>query len=853
MDDSDRGIKEQPGFTERPPVAEVAKPKPTRRPEVRVNSLHLSRPRKEPAAVVIDQSSDSDDEEMGDIIETQMGDTETKLQKLESLENSVPTEATTRHVLMSLATINQLMSVSEHLEALIGPVPAPIAPAPEPPVAAEPVPSPPQKVEEPAVDAIMEEPPRAPTPVPENAVPLIVQKSPPQPKPREPELPQPSIEEDVGMTQGDEPPVAPEKPDLDDQDVVMEDVTEAPIPEQAPLEIPESKLTNGVVSPKSPVSSLHPQAEPPLSADRSGRNTSTPSPPEDEDETDIEEVDSRAIETVRVQMPTPPLNSLPDFDEKPWFEDRSFVKSLDAPTSALDAFIIKRLNEEATPVRAEQQKLRKLYGGNYEAYLRFTMSDDPTAVKSRDKFTSTPGFDGTSHKVGWNGESKPESRRSRYASERDLERILEESRRVEDEKRERRERAEKEKYRIESKEAVLPLQYQTPQEREDDFYTDTTGFLLPDKIVSAWEVLPPVNNFTDEEVAIFEKAYLEFPKQWGKVADPLPRRDFGTSIQFYYLKKEKEELNLKEKLKKRPRQRKRGRGKQRSSALVSELGNGDNENEATEETGENGERRRPRRAAAPTFNSEATPATDGEATGTSTPGRRGKQQQQEGAVDKPKRGRRAKEKEPKQPRVNQTLAAAPPASTSAKSNRSRSSSRVQVVPPAEWAGQQQPPGDVSRMPSQYELAPNTSAMPAASIQAPFAAPVPAVLSPEKPVPPNIPGATISDVMAPPPLRPEPPQPSVIMPFDLNQPVSADRKAGSQASSYWSVPEATDFPQLLCSFGNDWAAIANHMRTKTTVMVCGSIGACIETMLTNSPGQELLRAPKGQWQGMGGSR
>ncbi|KAK6834118.1 thymidylate synthase [Apiospora arundinis] len=28
----------------------------------------------------------------------------------------------------------------------------------------------------------------------------------------------------------------------------------------------------------------------------------------------------------------------------------------------------------------------------------------------------------------------------------------------------------------------------------------------------------------------------------------------------------------------------------------------------------------------------------------------------------------------------------------------------------------------------------------------------------------------------------------------------------------------DFPDLLASFGSDWAAIANHMRTKTTVMV-----------------------------------
>ncbi|KAI3320342.1 hypothetical protein HD806DRAFT_507302 [Xylariaceae sp. AK1471] len=38
------------------------------------------------------------------------------------------------------------------------------------------------------------------------------------------------------------------------------------------------------------------------------------------------------------------------------------------------------------------------------------------------------------------------------------------------------------------------------------------------------------------------------------------------------------------------------------------------------------------------------------------------------------------------------------------------------------------------------------------------------------------------------------------------------------SSYWSVPESQAFPELLRSYGSDWAAIATHMRTKTAVMV-----------------------------------
>jgi hypothetical protein len=40
----------------------------------------------------------------------------------------------------------------------------------------------------------------------------------------------------------------------------------------------------------------------------------------------------------------------------------------------------------------------------------------------------------------------------------------------------------------------------------------------------------------------------------------------------------------------------------------------------------------------------------------------------------------------------------------------------------------------------------------------------------------------------------------------------------QTSSYWSVPEQTDFPALLRHFGTDWHAIAKHMGSKTHIMV-----------------------------------
>jgi hypothetical protein len=46
----------------------------------------------------------------------------------------------------------------------------------------------------------------------------------------------------------------------------------------------------------------------------------------------------------------------------------------------------------------------------------------------------------------------------------------------------------------------------------------------------------------------------------------------------------------------------------------------------------------------------------------------------------------------------------------------------------------------------------------------------------------------------------------------------DRQNLEQTSSYWSVPEQTDFPALLRHFGTDWHGIAKCMTSKTHIMV-----------------------------------
>ncbi|KXJ86677.1 hypothetical protein Micbo1qcDRAFT_198153 [Microdochium bolleyi] len=807
MEDAPRPVTRElsPGEIdpEAPDEQTQSKSKPRKRPVLHVEHVHasFSKPQAKPVVAEPSESSDDDDDEnFGDELDNSMAEVEEKLKRLEGLEETLSMQPVVRHAILSIEAIIRVLDDSHSLQDLVGPLPGvTTSHKQETSTSAEPK----RKERKPSINGEDQE-------MKETSVSKAEAKveAPPNGLPMPPSVEQAAEKADSGPSQAGGEVMQP----TNDEDTVMQDANEDARP--APLSLPNNERTDLLSVPDKALAFGNETDL--LSQGASKQGSSAPSPAEDDDDedTDIEDIDLQSIQIVREHMETPPIDSLPSFDEKPWFEDATFMKTLDAAHPGLDTFILKGLKEEATLVAGIQAKQKEDYAIGYEQYLRFTLSDDQDAVKSRGKFTCVATVpDPVPVKPVSTAEPKTEStRRSRYASERDLERVLEESRRVEDEKAERRLRAEKEKYRTE-KEAVIPFQYQTEEERQNEFYVDTSGYIAPEKIISAWDVLPPIVNFTDEETQLFEKAYLEFPKQWGRISERIPERSFGTNIQFYYIKKD--ELNLKDKLKRRPRQRKRGgRGKQRSSALVSELGNRENEGDENAETGENGERRRPRRAAAPTFNSEATPATDDGVTPAGTPGRRAGGSRAEGREDKPERkprGRRAaKDKEPKPPRGTQTLAAAP---ASGKGNRSRSGSRVQST---DWMAQQPQP-DLGRGIATFEM-PQAAPPIVPVVVPPPPQARPPLMNVEAPVP-QVPGV-VFDGMAP-PLRPEPPlqqqQPPVTT-LDLSQGASGDRKPMVQASSYWSVPEANDFPHLVRSFGTDWVAIAGHMKTKTAVMV-----------------------------------
>jgi hypothetical protein len=54
--------------------------------------------------------------------------------------------------------------------------------------------------------------------------------------------------------------------------------------------------------------------------------------------------------------------------------------------------------------------------------------------------------------------------------------------------------------------------------------------------------------------------------------------------------------------------------------------------------------------------------------------------------------------------------------------------------------------------------------------------------------------------------------------DMTQEATNDQPIKYHISSYWTVPEVTEFPAILAHFGTDWKAIAKHVKHKTHVMV-----------------------------------
>ncbi|KAE8447313.1 hypothetical protein EG329_010871 [Mollisiaceae sp. DMI_Dod_QoI] len=525
------------------------------------------------------------------------------------------------------------------------------------------------------------------------------------------------------------------------------------------------------------------------------------------DLTDAE--DAEILERVRPFMKTPPLDSLPKFNCKKPFEDEDLMKEMADmwDNHELNARIRQNIIEKKERDKREQDEERERYKERLLAYRRrMEFSMDEVAVKSREKFAKSRAKAAAeaaalqASSLPSNG-GKPEGQRrtgSRWATEHDIERVLRESEQEAKDSKEREERAARAKT-ASAKEATIPDMCWSEELWNETRFHDKTHLVPFERSFARLEYGEPIDNFTEEECRIFEEVYLEFPKQWSKIAEALPDRDYKACIQHYYLVKH--DSNLKEKLRKQPKKkkgRKAASKNPKSNALMADLGLTIRDETEEGQDAENGERRRPRRAAAPTWPIE-TPASESEvASPAPTPSRKTaaapKGDANNDAPPSKRKTKAAREKGSKQTKNNQLLAAAP----TALANR-QPESPAPPMPPAEWKNQREP--SVNPRVPQFD-GPAQKQSTFTSAFAPVEKPSPATPtsfeSKSQPV-----YAQQERLESAPPMGFEQPQ---------------DRRTIQQTSSYWSVPEQTDFPALLKHFGTDWHGIAKYMTSKTHIMV-----------------------------------
>ncbi|KAK5111202.1 hypothetical protein LTR62_005230 [Meristemomyces frigidus] len=372
------------------------------------------------------------------------------------------------------------------------------------------------------------------------------------------------------------------------------------------------------------------------------------------------------------------------------------------------------------------------------------------------------------------------SRLHKFNSEYEFEQVLkqsEETARMEQEKYDRE--ARKNQADME-KEASIPDQ-QHRESLERGIFIDTNRYRSPKSLTLVFSYEPQPDTFTENEQQIFIAAFKETPKKWGEIASLLPGRESKDCIHHYYANKWDGRFrdNRTKKLKaggKRGRGGKavRGRGAQAMADLAVNI-----------EPAEKSESGRPKRAAAPTTFGEReieskaslinpSPAkkltVSAKQDGNGEPVTEKPVKRRKGVGDKP--GRKVKGAQPLA-----ALAAAPTASS---------------------------PGRMMMQDVQMKVdIPTAQSLEEASLLAGFRA--------EQHVMP----LTEANMF---------PQEDYVMQMmpleDLSRAKARGQAASARSgpSSYWSVPEQTDFVKYIGYFGTDFAAIANHMGTKTQTMI-----------------------------------
>ncbi|OJD11073.1 hypothetical protein AJ78_08085 [Emergomyces pasteurianus Ep9510] len=478
-------------------------------------------------------------------------------------------------------------------------------------------------------------------------------------------------------------------------------------------------------------------------------------------------------------LEVPSLENLPFLNSGPPtpFSDldvyQETLQTHDRLKEALRGELVKQRKE----VARQHEKLRQEYAGYYKPWR---MTVEELDRKSRQEKITTPGpptppsATGTATTPGAIAEGR---RGYKLNSELDFQNALIASTITAQEEQARRRIKEGPAKPDMSKEALIPDMFED-QERQAFVFKDTNHAVHPSAAFEIFAFHPTPDDFTPEEQKIFTEAFLTHPKKWGKIAEYLPGRDFQACINHYYFTKQefkyKAKLNRKyvrRRAKKAPATR-----NPKSNALMSDLGvrpeyEGDEaETPAVTDTG------RPRRAAAPTFgevvpdteNSTPTPGSGKRGNYTKDPAELGVEKaanRRGGRGGGSRGGRRAKVQ---QPSLTTPIAAAPP--------KLEAEIKVDAVPELVVTKDREDQKDIAS----DDLVPRPKSTKARSKEAVYA-------------------------------------------FDTAELETAAKslepRSGSlQPTSYWSVPEQREFPDLIRHFGKDFEAISQYMRTKTPTMV-----------------------------------
>ena len=373
----------------------------------------------------------------------------------------------------------------------------------------------------------------------------------------------------------------------------------------------------------------------------------------------------------------------------------------------------------------------------------------------------------------------------KFNSEYEFELVLkqsEETARIEQEKADRE--AKKNQADME-KEAHVP-DMMTAAELCRAAFVDNNRYRDPETLTQVFAYEPPVDNFSEEEQKLFVAAFKETPKKWGEIASLLgPHRTYKDCIHHYYATKW--DGRFRDNRARKLKGVRRGRGAKapprgKGSALMADLAR--TEELAPPVTLESG---RPKRAAAPTTFGEreldAKAALLGPSPAKKLAASSKQESNGENGAEKPvKRRKGAGDKPGRKGKAQQPLAALAAAPAMSMSPNKQF---LQGMHTKEEIARAQSLEDASLLAG---LQTGNHNMVSADGQIVYA------------------------------------QETFMPPMTGLEEAERIKAAGTgpsskpSASSYWSVPEQSDFVKYIGHFGTDFAAIAAHMGTKTQTMI-----------------------------------